>query len=101
MEHLHSDTQPQVVLSQPAKAVPTVVDALPTPAVAQRTSPLTVPPLYKKDRKKKHSRLWKALGLLALLVCTSLLSIHLYASLVGTDESAAIGKVYEIGRAHV
>ena len=95
MEHLHSDTQPQVVLSQPAKAAPTVVEAPPAPAAAQRTSPLTVPPLRKEGHKKKHSRLWKTLGLLALLVCTSLLSIHLYASLAGTDESVAIGKVYD------
>ncbi len=98
MEQLHSHTQPQVVLSRPAKAAPTVVELPMAPAVqvqaVQESARPTVPPLGKKQRGKKHSRLWKALGLLALMACTALLSIHLYASLVGTDASAAIGRVY-------
>ena len=90
---LHSHNQPQVMLSQPAKAAPTVVE-LPRVAEAPAKAAPTVPPIAKKQRKK-HPRLKKALGLLLLVACTALLSIHLYDVLVGTDESAAIGKVYQ------
>ncbi len=94
MEHLHSHIQPQVVLSQPAKAAPTVVELAPAKAPAQKRSCPTVPPLGKQKRGKKHSRLWKALGLIFLTACTSLLSVYLYATLAGPDESAAISNVY-------
>lgn len=90
---LHTHNQPQVMLSQPAKAAPTVVE-LPRVANVPKKAAPTVPPITKKQRKQ-HPRLTKALGLLLLVACTALLSIHLYDVLVGTDESDAIAKVYD------
>lgn len=92
--HLHTDRQPQVVLSQPAKAAVTV-EAPEVSAVLTAKKTPTVPPLPPR-KGKKGQRLLKALGLLALMFCVSLASVHAYISLTGvTDDSAAISGVYQ------
>lgn len=99
MEQHHNDllhNQPEVVLSQPAKATSTVEQA-PAPRFSSAGKVPTVPPLgkQKKAPRRKGNRLLKALGLLALMICVSILSVHAYIAISGvTDESTAIAKVY-------
>lgn len=83
----HTEQAPQVVLSKPAPAVAAV-----QPAPRLRFAP-TVPDLPRTPQKAPwRKKLRRGLGLLALVLCTALLSIQLF-QLVGSD-SAAIHRVY-------
>ena len=91
-----SHIQPEVVLSQPAKAAVTVEVPRSQAPVSAVQGP-TVPPLKSKGNKSRKSKRWlKALGLLALMICVSLASVHTYIALTGGNgESRAISKVYQ------
>lgn len=82
---------PQAAVTVPAPAAPSAVPAKPAP---------TVPPLggakQKKNPTGRGKRLLKCLGLLALMVCVSLASVHIYVAAGGAvNESAAISDVYQ------
>ncbi len=87
-------TEPQVVLSQPAKAV-SAVEPAPRPQYTPSSQGPTVPALgkQKKSAGGKGKRLLKWLALLALMVCVSLGSIYAFVTLGG--EGAVISTVYK------
>lgn len=96
-QHNHSqiEAQPEVVLSQPAKAAVTVT----VPQVQCLNTSIqrpTVPPLKPNQKQPRKPKRWiKGLGLLALMICVSLASVHIYTALTGgSGESRAIAKVY-------
>ena len=86
--HSNLEHQPEVVLSQPAKAISVIKEAPVSAAPrAQRRG--------KKARFSKHALL-KGLCLLLTMLLVSLGSIHTYVALTGGSlESRAIAKVYQ------
>lgn len=87
---------PQVVFSQPGKAVATV-EAAPAPKYAPAKKQVPTVPALGKPGRKSRKRVWlRALGLLLLMVCVSVASIHAYVSLTGgMNEGQKIAKVYQ------